>query len=456
MKRLKLLLAFLLILNAAAPLPSEAQGRGGNILPVQQMNEQSAYGILVPYKPEPLMTHQIPLILVHGIGAEEDKFYHWARFLEFADKNPGFQNRYKIYLFRYDSTQSVPQLSGTLQEALRDFMNQTGGRKFRILAYSEGGLLTRNALQDPLINAHTDKVITIATPFHGSPLANPHWLKKQLKTTSIFSPVRMTNKISYWVARKKYPSFEADFHWDNFDNAITAEEYARNKGRGELRGYAAAYSEKLITYGSYFGADIDPDQTLPKALGVNDPLPKEHPRLQNPFSKHFLFSLIRNNISWMPLAYHPRKAVPQVPELKEAPQPAPPTLVLNGSDAIAMPALALGQSEPNRFTRPRLPLMAYNDGISPISSTLWLGRYTLEFNDIDNPSGRLWEALQALKGSSGARLFPGLDHRDWMDGSTRVDTAKVKDLLHPEEAPRTVFEWFIYDLMRDSVQMAAS
>jgi pimeloyl-ACP methyl ester carboxylesterase len=453
-------------------MPVEGWAQGQVIKPTRQsqLSYKSAYGVLIPYQSDIQDTlsaeGRMPLILVHGIGAEEDHYFNWSRFLAFAEKNPEFNKRYKVYLFRYETSQSVPELSYTLQNTLRQFISELHGQKIRIMAYSEGGLLTRNALQDPVINASTEKVITVATPFHGSPLANPAWLRAQLKQESIFSPVRMTHKISYWVARKKYPSFEADFHWDNFDNAISEEEYSRTNGRGELKGYVTAYSDKLITYGSYFGADIDPQQQLPKELGVQTPIPKESTRWRNPFSKHFLFALIRKNISAMPLAYQPwRKKAP-----KQAPVPGPAPneqIVIQGDqiasvkadvDSLAMAAIASPDTLTAAISVPAKaeskkdlpPLMAYNDGISPISSTLWLGRFTPEFKNIKNPAQRMWQALKKLKNSQNARLLPGLDHRDWMDGSTRMETNRLPDLLHPNEKPRTTFEWFLHDLLKEA------
>jgi len=89
---------------------------------------------------------------------------------------------------------------------------------------------------------------------------------------------------------------------------------------------------------------------------------------------------------------------------------------------------------------------AFNDGISPISSSLWLGRYTPRFSMIKDPVAKLWAALKSLKGGSQARLFAGVDHRDWMEGETRTKSDSVQDLLHPDEKARSVFAWILLDL----------
>src|SRR6202041_3270291 len=98
-----------------------------------------------------------------------------------------------------------------------------------------------------------------------------------------------------------------------------------------------------------------------------------------------------------------------------------------------------------------MALMAYNDGISPISSTLWL-----EPAPVPAQNGMGVALLNQLKSSHDlprARLFQGLDHLDWMDGTARVrvDGNRLTDLLHPNEPPRSVFEWLVSDLMHDKL-----
>jgi hypothetical protein len=40
-----------------------------------------------------------------------------------------------------------------------------------------------------------------------------------------------------------------------------------------------------------------------------------------------------------------------------------------------------------------------------------------------------------------------MDHRNWMDGTTRTGESEIRDLLNPDEPPRTIFAWIVYDLM---------
>ncbi len=433
--------------------------RESTLLETRVQNESSG---LKAYDDTPL-GDRMPLVLVHGIGGTATKLFHWEKFLAYTRKRPDFNARYKIYLFHYDSTRPVPELGQDLQRELRQIIQQTGNRHIKVLAYSEGGLLTRNAMQDRFVYDHTDTVLTIATPFHGSPLANPEWLSKQVEEDSPLSLVRMTHKLAYDITGRRYPTFRQDFHWDNFDNAIPASDYLRNNGPNPLVDYALDEKKNFITYGSFFGVDGH-DPQLSQTLDLKQPLPQEEPKF-NLFRKNILFTLIRKNIAKLPLA---RDSAPVEAAVAPGAEPLE-EVALDLSEPLGeglnVTALALAEPEPDttlmesRSVKEQLPqeamaqlqepvsMMAYNDGISPISSSLWLGRFTPQFRSIKNPVDRLWAALRSLKGNKTTRLFAGLDHRNWMDGVTRTDSNTLKDLLNPDEQPKTVFEWIVQDLM---------
>lgn len=447
MKRAGILILIALLIAAVMPVPSLAARSFVKNYQQHQLPEEISTGELILYQPENAEAVEsdtrTPLILVHGIDGEEGRYFYWERFLAHSQKNPDFHKRFRIYLFRYESSQSLPELSGQFRRTLSRFIREQHQPRLRILAYSEGGLLARDALADPELNPHIEKVIAIATPFHGTPLANPQWMRQSFRKSGPVSPVRLSNRLFYGIARKKFPSFERDFDWDNFDQALPENrEVSDNAGATVLTAEnlpPETYTHKLVTYGSYFGVGLDPDQHLPRTLGVPEPLPKETHRLRNPLSIHFFFAMVRNPISKMPLAYGKQMDPPLPPSLPVPDAEGDPSRhVLEGIVQVKVKV---------QTGTERLPLMAYNDGISPISSTLWLGRYTPTFSQEENPGNRLWLALKKLKESRNARLFSGLDHRDWMDGRTRMRTREVRDLLHPEESPKTAFDWFMFDLM---------
>ncbi|MBY0402402.1 MAG: hypothetical protein K2X66_00750, partial [Cyanobacteria bacterium] len=185
-----------------------------------------------------------PLILVHGLNGETVKLFHWKDFLRAAENKPGFQERYQVYLYRYDSRQSLEALGAEFQQHLKPLIESPNPLPLEILAYSQGGLISRIALKNPEICSHTDKVISLATPFHGSPLANPSWLRRQLQSLQSFSVIKFTQRIAYWVTGRLYPEFEADFHWDNFDQALKFEDESKFYTPEESQSVMAPYQNK--------------------------------------------------------------------------------------------------------------------------------------------------------------------------------------------------------------------
>ncbi len=472
----------------------------GSVTLMPQQNPESPVQIksgLKEYDSTPL-NGRMPIVLIHGIGGADGRLFHWDNFLSFADKSAAFKQRYKIYLYHYDSTRSVPTISRDLQWFLTNLIQQNNNTNIKVLAYSEGGLLVRNAMQDPYLDKHAAEVITIATPFHGSPLANQDWLQQQTAKDSPFSIVRMSQKIAYRITGMMYPTFKQDFHWDNFDGAIPAEQYLKSNFKPGPDKYALAEKKNFVTYGSYFGLEVDP-AFIPKELGLKTAPPKERKMASNLFRKNFLFSLIRNNIGRMPLACKlahkgEAKALASAEKKAEVTLSSAAAAEKNAvavsrntiaskpaasADAVVMAASAtpmtvavlsstrqavspieeihLGADVPRLQTNlkaqgsvPELDdvsMMMFNDGISPISSTLWLGRYLPPQTGVILPVAQLWDTLRALKGNRNTRLFAGLDHRNWMSGSTRTGEATVQDLLNPDEKPRTVFQWILDDLM---------
>ena len=398
-------------LHAAVITPETGTFVKSAVLNASQLSESDEDAELVtilPLDTTPLNNRE-PLLLIHGIGGESQRCFNWCGFIKRAENTPGFDQHFKIYRIRYESRKSVPAISKALQLKLEHWIQSENIHRFHVLAYSEGGLVFRNAFESPIISLAAGRVITVGSPFHGSPLASPSWIRQQLLQDSRLSPVRMTNRLSYWVTKKLYPDFEADFHWDNFDQAMPTQLNSVSKVLSKDH-YALEVHRNLITYGSFFGTDEASRTALQEVLMLPVAVQEEKPRWQSFWSKnpinHTVFGLVQKNIAKLPLAKYWQKQ--------------------------SLPSMTL-----------------YNDGISPISSSLWLGRYTRKMGFISSPIERLWLALAQLKGDSHARLFGSVDHRDLMNGASRLDEAKVVDLLHPKEPAKTVFEWYIQDLMAE-------
>lgn len=410
-----------------------------------------------------------PLILIHGIGGTRaGEFRKWGGFLDHVEKTPEFNERYKIYIFQYDSSKSVEALSKSLEETLLLMANTFDDKRLKVVAYSEGGLLARNAMQNYEVDRAVEQVITVATPFHGSPLAHPSWMEAPEKPKA----VQFVYDFAYRLAEKRHPSFRTDFEWDFYPDRIRA--LADLKASPELANTPALQSEnpdylledkkRFITYASYFKADDEEQKVLAEELDYNKPMPKHKKRVLNLFRKNVMFSFIGNTMG--KLAVLPKKikqktvdpivgrfdnaageedtlsaTIKTTEEAQEENAQEEAYNALSVLDDEDMQALAEHAFD--------YGLMAYNDGISPISSSLWLGRFTEDLNAINDTSERVWEALKSLRGTGRARLFYGLDHSNWMDGRTRLRSSEIADLLNPDEPNRTMYDWLVYDLMKE-------
>ncbi len=351
------------------------------------------------------LASRVPLVLVHGINPDPDAQYGWRGFLAHSAAAPGFNRYYKVYLFVFDPSLPVTENSRNLQAALHALADPLPPeRPMRIAALSLGGMLVRMALADPGLQRHVDRFIAIGVPFHGSPLANPQWIRAQVKKDAPFSLLRLVNRVAYWETRRRFPNFMADFCWDNFDGAIP--DSIRQKAPCQATDYGPdRLRVPTILYAGYFGASNEHQHWIRNYLSLADTAPQAKKRRGTMLSRHMMFRMVQPAISGLPLARH-----------------------ASGSDAYP-------------------PLWAFNDGISPISSQLWLGRFVQSSDGTPVSTDALWGQVARLRADGGHRLFVGLDHRDWLEGKTRnARTNVLKDLLHPDAPGRGIFDWLLADL----------
>jgi hypothetical protein len=352
---------------------------------------------------------RIPLILVHGINPDADKEYNWQGFLNLIRKDPAFQARFKTYLFVYDPAKAIRVNGKLLQADLMDFRKRNASAEpFRFAALSLGGMIVREALADTALWQQTERVVAISVPFHGTPLASKPWMSLCFKNASVLNPVRHFDDLAYSVAGRQFPHFEKDYCWDNFDGNMP-ESVSRQQTCMVPTSPHAPQEEarKYTVYAGFYGSSADHWQWLRKQLGL--PAGKKPAGTKQPLlGRHMMFSLVQPCLSALPAAKAAAKGV--------------------------------------------VPVDAFNDGISPISSQLWLGRYNRRGRDGQPvPQEKLWQSVLAMRQGENARLFDGLDHRDWLEGGTRYagNGGKLQDWLHPDVPARNMFEWIKFDLIRN-------
>ncbi len=167
---------------------------------------------------------RIPVLLVHGLGGGNEG---WESFLRAYEQNPSWQATFKPYSFSYSTSnaevaadanapRTIAALGGSLRSALQAYYDKPtapphlgfGTKRMVILAHSMGGLVARSMMQEQVFRDGQrggEKVIhliTLATPHHGSPLADAA-LGLGLQT--------VTELADAW------PGFLADLAWTNYD-----------------------------------------------------------------------------------------------------------------------------------------------------------------------------------------------------------------------------------------------
>ncbi len=484
---------------------------------------------VIPYNTSALDNRQV-LLFVHGIAPEAGELFGWGNLIqsieasekarlentEPSDVSDGFFRRYKVYFFSYDPADNVTVNAKRLkhavgylaerseQRAVEAWRGITPPTTIKAVALSLGGLIYQQAMADDEIVLHaTEQVITLGSPLHGTPIANPPWMRSALKKGSFLSPLRFGRRTIYRLVEDKFPSFKTDFCWDNTDQLMPADFVkAVPCQRNELSDEARS---KFVTYAAYFGVDKETQAVINDALA----LPEEYGLAllettdtwsdKSPTNKHGMMEMMQKYMTRLPIASK------------------------NGDAEIA------SLSEPNEPTE--LPAMyALSDGVSPIYSQLWLGRFmpttsnradeavasneahSIKDNrsksniqsalwhnksmvqavqpetvsasvsplpqqkwvsdsnlmrafaspDSASPSfiktskttmhysvDTSWNTLATLRNKPNVRLFYGLDHRDWTEGSTRwKNVSSVCDMLHTDQPKKPLYQWLLTDVMQ--------
>ena len=148
---------------------------------------------------------RIPLILVHGIGPGQDKFYNWVRVIRHLRRSIDFNERYKIYLFAYDPGVSGPAGGHLFTTTLQRFLErepsvaQTG---YVAMTNSLGGLIFLYASQDDLVTKLCRRMISVGALYHGTPIADGDFF---YNTTAIWTAVH--HHIPLLLSRYGYTTY---------------------------------------------------------------------------------------------------------------------------------------------------------------------------------------------------------------------------------------------------------
>lgn len=167
--------------------PRPTLGLEGSGEPIQGLGSLTAAAV----DSNPLGS-RVPMILIHGYLADGES--PWDALLdEYAQGPPAVRQRFKPYLFTYDVTalpgdfealETIHEAALLLDQEVENLLanNNSPGREVAFVGHSLGGLVARDFMQtlhwtsggQAIRNgAKTKILITLGTPHHGTPAADP-------------------------------------------------------------------------------------------------------------------------------------------------------------------------------------------------------------------------------------------------------------------------------------------
>jgi triacylglycerol lipase len=106
-----------------------------------------------------------PVVLVHGFAASQTCWFALRRALRTDGQT--------VHTFNYSPwASSVDELADRLTEYVEDVRAATGASKVHLVGHSLGGVIIAQALTRRRLARHVDLVVTLGSPFGGSPWAD--------------------------------------------------------------------------------------------------------------------------------------------------------------------------------------------------------------------------------------------------------------------------------------------
>jgi len=235
--------------------------------------------------PGVVSTSRTPLILIHGLQGNQqadrtDSIPNLNReyFQNVIDYfySSQLKDKFQLYRFHYVSDQvNVDKISQGLAYWINWFpLDQ---RPIVILAHSTGGLVARSYMNDYGGGEKVVRLITLATPHHGTHIASDGPRFNGL-IDPFWSIAADTFDAAFWGSRGceacildlTHPN-RSDLRWDNYDSLWGAEyttdlteanAWLRNLNNNRI------YDARLITYYGYIGSDASVD--LFGAMGATE------------------------------------------------------------------------------------------------------------------------------------------------------------------------------------------
>jgi pimeloyl-ACP methyl ester carboxylesterase len=367
--------------------------------------------------------NRAPLLMVHGLLGEywADSF-RWRKLATYLQNDPVFAKKYKIVFLRYDTKAPLQDVVPPFRKALEEVSSAFGGQPLNVVALSMGGNMMQMAMKDPTIDKRVKHVLTMGTPFHGSPLFSNKWMEYSM-LRHYRSPIsRLDTAFAYRMYFDRHKNLLSDLRWDNTDQFIpdvgNFRFYFPMPSHGDLTPSATAN-----TYVASLNSDSDIDKSKFTVYGgylLND------------------FATMKGNDFASILKIPYKVTFTLVPEHFGREHPVLRALNQHIARAIVSSPQTL-KADGTRYA------YGLNDGITPITSAIFLPNSALPGLAVTDATV---DSLRKFVDVKRARVFRNIDHLTFIDDYHPLRSpSELRDQLSPEEAAKPIFEWIKNDLM---------
>ncbi len=365
--------------------------------------------------------NRLPLLLIHGGTGENQPCFRWYNFLNRTRHYPEFSKRYKVYLYRYNSSKRLEKLSLELQKSLLDLYEYSEDKPITIAALSLGGNLTQVALGNPIVSSTVDTVLTMGTPFHGSPLFSQEWFESSLDRHPLFPISKNFHALGYRLYFKGHANYLADLKWDNLDSLIPEIDRFEIRTTKHPVNYAAAASNTQLAMLNA-GVSLDKSKFITYA-GY----------LENHYHRTLLRRILENTIG-----------LPYTLVVMKLP------LLLGHNNSVLkllskeMSRVRINHQASHPAANPHI--YKFNDGITPVTSAIFLSPEALR--ECPLLTTKNLDDLRFVVDVRLARVFHNVSHISFMDGvPLKGWSSLIRDELHPESGKKKILDWAIEDLL---------
>lgn len=375
--------------------------------------------------------NRAPLLMVHGLlGEYWGDSFRWRKLASYLQNDPEFAKRYKIVFARYDTHAPLNDVVPAFRKEALKVSQAFGGQPLDVVALSMGGNVLQHAMAEPGFDQHVKRVLTLGTPFHGSPLFTSNWMEYSMLKHYRSPIARLDTALAYRLYFNKHKNLLADLRWDNNDGFIP--------DVGRFRFYFPMPSRGVLT----------PQSTANKVIAELNTDPDVDKSKFTVYSGYLLndFATMKGPNEFASILKIPyRFTFTLVPEHFGREHPVLRALNQHIARAIVSSPSTV-RAEGARYA------YGLNDGIAPITSSLFLPTSKLEGLAVTDSNV---QELRKIVDVKRARLFRNIDHLTFIDDyHPMLSSNELRDQLAPHEPARHIFEWIKGDLLEEELATA--